>query len=107
MATKKVLVTNPTGGAGVNPAAEDGVLNELARVLLMLAQSPAMRCAIDPNNRLRVAIDSGLAAAVISGAVTQSGTWNLGNMPVLQQYEMMDRARMAFATGTRANLIFS
>jgi hypothetical protein len=77
--TKRLLVETEGGGYEIvglkdktgnqiNPATEDGNLNDLLQLLKMLIQSPIGRLAIDSLNRLRVIIDS-------TPAVSQSGVW--------------------------------
>jgi len=82
-----------------NPAKEDGNLNDLLQLLKMLIQSPLGRLAIDSANRLRTIVESTVA-------VTQSGTWNLGNFPVDQRWEMIQRANIEFNECQRSKFTF-
>jgi len=84
-----------------SPATENGNLNDLLQLLKMLIQSPLGRLAIDNANRLRVAVDSSVAISA-----TQSGTWNLGNFPVDQRWEMIQRANIEFNECQRSKFTF-
>lgn len=109
MARKKVEVIDTTL-AHINPAKEDGILNALVRFSSMFFNSVISKLTMDSANRLRVAVE-----VMPATAVTQSGTWNIATVstlsaittqPVLQQYEMMDRSRVSFSEGIRANISF-
>jgi hypothetical protein len=83
--TKRVLVDSVISGGEIrlkdilgnliNPAKEDGNLNDLLQLLKMLIQSPIGRLAIDSANRLRVVVDTTVA-------VSQSGTWTISQSGV-------------------------
>jgi hypothetical protein len=85
----------------LNPATEDGNLNDSLQLLKMLIQSPLGRLAIDNYNRLRVIVDS-----VPTTPVSQSGTWNLGNFPIDQRWEMIQRANIEYNECQRSKFTF-
>jgi hypothetical protein len=88
-----------TGRIPTNPATEDGNLNDILQLLKMLIQSPLGRLAIDSTNRLRTIVEG-------TAAVTQSGTWNLGNFPIDQRWEMVQRANIEYNECQRSKFTF-
>lgn len=76
-------------------------LDDAVRMLLSLIP----RLAVDSAGRLRVLIDAAGTSTPVSA--TMSGTWNLGNMPVDQRYEMQQRANIEFDAVQRSKMAFS
>jgi hypothetical protein len=81
------------------PALESGNLNALLQLLRMLIQGPIGRLAIDASNRLRTVVEGTLS-------VSQSGTWNLGNFPIDQRWEMIQRANIEYNECQRSKFTF-
>jgi hypothetical protein len=89
--TKRLLVETEGGfeivglkdktGSQINPATEDGNLNDLLQLLKMLIQSPLGRLAIDSANRLRVILES---SGVYQSGVWMMPSWTPGNI----QYQL-------------------
>jgi len=78
-------------------------LNALLVVLQHLINSPLGRLAIDSAGRLRILVD----AAGTATPVTQSGTWNLGNFPIDQRWEMIQRANIEYNECQRSKFTFA
>jgi hypothetical protein len=98
MASKKVLPIDITGEV-VNIASEES--NVLLRRLVKLLESQAT---VDSSNRQRIAVETMPTTAVTISSGTVSA---ITTQPVDQRFEMIDRARMAYAIGIRNNLMFS
>lgn len=91
-------------GSQINPAKEDGNLalaqQDLRALLVVLQQ-----LVNSPLQRVRITSDNSL---VISGTVyaIQSGTWNLGNFPYHQQWELIQRANIEYNECQRSKFTF-
>jgi hypothetical protein len=78
-------------------------LNEMGMLSRSLMASPIMRMAPDSAGRLRIVID----VAGTATPVTQSGIWNLGNYPVDQRFEMIQRANIEYEECQRSKMTFT
>lgn len=87
-----------TAGTQISPAEE-----ETLQILKMLLKRTESLATIDAAQRLRVAIDSAITVGV-SGTVNSQITTYGGVDP---REQIADAARLRFAMGIRANLIFS
>ena len=86
----------------LSPSTET-TLNALLVVLQHLINSPLGRLAVDSAGRLRILVD----AAGTATPVTQSGTWNLGNFPVDQRWEIIQRANIEYNECQRSKFTFA
>ena len=96
-------------------------IQDIDQLLRTLLNNPMSRLALDATGRLRVVIDvAGVATPVtqsgtftvgISGtpsvSAAQSGAWNLGNFPVDQRWELMQRADIEYAGCQRNRMTFA
>lgn len=91
----------------VNPAKEDGNLNDLVQLFKLFLQSPIGRLALDSSNRLRVNVDvapSGVTSVTAGGNIPTAGAPTIGSLsayhmwkvPVDQRWEMIQRANIEF-----------
>lgn len=89
-------------GAQINPAEDETV-----QILKMLLKRTESLATVDAAQRLRVALDASAPTVTVTGTVTASNTQLTTYGGVDGREQIADAARLRFAMGIRANLIFS
>ena len=82
-------------------------IQSLYYLLQALLHTPISRLAIDGANRLRAVVENTVRTVVDNTVpVSQAGTWNLGNFPVDQRWEMIQRANIEYNECQRSKFTF-
>jgi len=98
----KEVKLNTPAGQSVLPADDETV-----QILKMLLKRTESLATVDGAQRLRVAIDASVPTVTVTGTVTASNTQLTTYGGVDGREQIADAARLRFAMGIRANLIFS